>query len=242
MQRISMYSSNRTDAPRYAKNIDVQIKSNRGHHAKQRISMYRSNRTEAPRYATNIDVQPNSNRGTTLCNEYRCTAQIEQRHHAMQRISMYGPNRTEAPRYATNIDVRPKSKRGTTLCNEYRCTAQIEQRHHAMQWISMYSPNRTEAPRYATNIVVQLKSHRRHHTLGLRLHRAIILPSRSRRLNLISFTCDIWSFRINKYMHVRFQVLTAASMKFRFVFWDILPCKIIVDRRFRGTCMYSGDL
>jgi hypothetical protein len=22
----------------------------------------------------------------------------------------------------------------------------------------------------------------------------------------------------------------------RFVFWDVLPCKIIVDRRFRGTC------
>jgi hypothetical protein len=25
-------------------------------------------------------------------------------------------------------------------------------------------------------------------------------------------------------------------MKFRVVFWDVLPCKIIVDRRFRGTC------
>jgi hypothetical protein len=37
-------------------------------------------------------------------------------------------------------------------------------------------------------------------------------------------------------LHVRFQVLTAASMKFRIVFWDVLPCKIIVDRRFRGTC------
>jgi hypothetical protein len=35
---------------------------------------------------------------------------------------------------------------------------------------------------------------------------------------------------------MRFQVLTAASMKFRFVFWDVLPCKIIVGRRFRGTC------
>jgi len=34
---------------------------------------------------------------------------------------------------------------------------------------------------------------------------------------------------------VRFQVLTAANMKFRFVLWDVLPCKIIVDRRFRGT-------
>jgi hypothetical protein len=35
---------------------------------------------------------------------------------------------------------------------------------------------------------------------------------------------------------VRFQVLTAASMKFTFFFWDVLPCKIIVERRFRGTC------
>jgi hypothetical protein len=35
--------------------------------------------------------------------------------------------------------------------------------------------------------------------------------------------------------YVRFQVLTAATMKLRFVFWDVLPCKIIVDRRFRGT-------
>jgi hypothetical protein len=34
---------------------------------------------------------------------------------------------------------------------------------------------------------------------------------------------------------VRFKVLTAASMKFRIVFWDVLPCKIIVDRRFTGT-------
>jgi hypothetical protein len=43
--------------------------------------------------------------------------------------------------------------------------------------------------------------------------------------------------------HVRFQVLTAASMKFRFVFWDILPCKITVDRRFRSTCClhHQGD-
>jgi hypothetical protein len=28
---------------------------------------------------------------------------------------------------------------------------------------------------------------------------------------------------------VRFQVLTTASMMFRIVFWDTLPCKIIVD-------------
>jgi hypothetical protein len=38
----------------------------------------------------------------------------------------------------------------------------------------------------------------------------------------------------------RFQVLTAVSMKFRFVFWDVLPSKIIVDRRFRGTfCLWN---
>jgi hypothetical protein len=35
---------------------------------------------------------------------------------------------------------------------------------------------------------------------------------------------------------VRFQVLTAESMKFRVVFWDVLPYKIIVHRHFRGTC------
>jgi hypothetical protein len=41
---------------------------------------------------------------------------------------------------------------------------------------------------------------------------------------------------MNSISVVRFQVLTAVNMKFRFVFWDVLPCKIIVDRRFRGTC------
>jgi hypothetical protein len=29
---------------------------------------------------------------------------------------------------------------------------------------------------------------------------------------------------------------TLLIVKFRFVFWDVLSCKIIVDRRFRGTC------
>jgi hypothetical protein len=33
-------------------------------------------------------------------------------------------------------------------------------------------------------------------------------------------------------------------MKFRIVFWDVLPCKIIVDRRFRVTCClnHQGSL
>jgi hypothetical protein len=29
-------------------------------------------------------------------------------------------------------------------------------------------------------------------------------------------------------------------MKFKIIFWDVLPCKIIVDRRFRGTfCLHN---
>jgi hypothetical protein len=42
---------------------------------------------------------------------------------------------------------------------------------------------------------------------------------------------------------VRFQVLTAASMKFT-VFWDVMPCsEVDIDRRFRGAyfLMISGD-
>jgi hypothetical protein len=31
---------------------------------------------------------------------------------------------------------------------------------------------------------------------------------------------------------VRFEVLTAASMMFRIVFWDVLPCKIIIYKKF----------
>jgi hypothetical protein len=34
--------------------------------------------------------------------------------------------------------------------------------------------------------------------------------------------------RLQEY-YVRFQVLTAASMMFRAVFWVVLPCKMIVD-------------
>jgi hypothetical protein len=37
------------------------------------------------------------------------------------------------------------------------------------------------------------------------------------------------------YAFVRFQVLTAASMKFR-IFWDVAPkSQVEVGRRFRGT-------
>jgi hypothetical protein len=44
------------------------------------------------------------------------------------------------------------------------------------------------------------------------------------------------------FMFVRFQVLTAASMMFRVVFWVILPCKMIVDRRFRGAYILHGSI
>jgi hypothetical protein len=37
-------------------------------------------------------------------------------------------------------------------------------------------------------------------------------------------------------INVRFQVLTTASMKFRIFLWNVPLCKIIIDRRFRGTC------
>jgi hypothetical protein len=44
---------------------------------------------------------------------------------------------------------------------------------------------------------------------------------------------------VNRVLNMRFQVLTAASMMFRIVFWDILPCKVIVDRGFRGAyCLH----
>jgi hypothetical protein len=40
---------------------------------------------------------------------------------------------------------------------------------------------------------------------------------------------------IGNHRHVRFQVLTAASMKFR-VFWDVPPCsQVDIDRRFSGA-------
>jgi hypothetical protein len=47
---------------------------------------------------------------------------------------------------------------------------------------------------------------------------------------------------MDKFLFVRFQLLTAASMKFR-VFWDVAPCsQVDVDRRFRGAYyLHHGD-
>jgi hypothetical protein len=61
--------------------------------------------------------------------------------------------------------------------------------------------------------------------------------------------------RRNRYMTTSWQLSTSSQnspcltrlrfaenplktcwLMFRFVFWDVLSCKIIVDRRFRGTC------
>jgi hypothetical protein len=41
---------------------------------------------------------------------------------------------------------------------------------------------------------------------------------------------------------VRFQVLTAASMKMT-VFWDVAQCSVVeIDRRFRGAyCLHCPD-
>jgi hypothetical protein len=54
----------------------------------------------------------------------------------------------------------------------------------------------------------------------------------SRQLKPLDEPGALWTITAS----VRFQVLTAASMKFRFAFWDVLPCKIFFDRRFRDTC------
>jgi hypothetical protein len=51
------------------------------------------------------------------------------------------------------------------------------------------------------------------------------------------------TIRINTLKLVTFQVLTAASMRFR-VLWDVAPCSYVeVHRRFRGAyCLYhQGD-
>jgi hypothetical protein len=54
---------------------------------------------------------------------------------------------------------------------------------------------------------------------------------------------DLWStpddvIYYRNTLSVIFKVVTIIEIMlfFRFVFWDVIPCKIIVDRRFRGTC------
>jgi hypothetical protein len=50
-------------------------------------------------------------------------------------------------------------------------------------------------------------------------------------------------FQSIEYNLVRFQVITATSMKIA-IFWDVAPCSLVdADRRFRGTYSlhYQGD-
>jgi hypothetical protein len=47
------------------------------------------------------------------------------------------------------------------------------------------------------------------------------------------------SATVNNLILVRFQVLMAASMMFRAVFWVVLPCKMIVDNNF--TRQYNPE-
>jgi hypothetical protein len=49
------------------------------------------------------------------------------------------------------------------------------------------------------------------------------------RLEAVNFVMCWDSSYKEKLNYLRFQVLTTASMKFRTVFWDVLPSKIIVD-------------
>jgi hypothetical protein len=70
-----------------------------------------------------------------------------------------------------------------------------------------------------------------------------LLPLANHLRNAISLVCksDV-AAGCNMICDVRFQVLTAASMMFRVVFWDILPCKMIVDRRFRLLDSYITSI
>jgi hypothetical protein len=58
----------------------------------------------------------------------------------------------------------------------------------------------------------------------------------SQRTQRVPYSHVLFIFTSKRWDYVRFKVLTAASTKFRIVFWDVLPCKIIADRRFRGAC------
>jgi hypothetical protein len=88
-------------------------------------------------------------------------------------------------------------------------------------------------------------------SLGNTPHRARKVSTAGNNVNSERVTSSVGNARqlttisdyLNQYNYkqdcVRFQVLTAASMMFRAVFWVILSCKMIVDRRFRGAyCLH----
>jgi hypothetical protein len=55
----------------------------------------------------------------------------------------------------------------------------------------------------------------------------------------VVFLRNIWQGVNHIYLLLR-NIITnyfkRIPIKFTFVFWDVLPCKIFIDRRFRGTC------
>jgi hypothetical protein len=81
------------------------------------------------------------------------------------------------------------------------------------------------------------KSHttRLHHVQAKNVWMFIFTSLPSLHTSVTNAPCSGLTRISNTEFWVRFQVLTVASMMFRVVFWDILPCKMIVDRRFRGA-------
>jgi hypothetical protein len=66
-----------------------------------------------------------------------------------------------------------------------------------------------------------------------------VLHNSDNFFDCLNFELTTFYCIVNNENDVIFQVLTAASMMFRIVFWDVLPCKIIVNRRFRGAyCLH----
>jgi hypothetical protein len=72
-------------------------------------------------------------------------------------------------------------------------------------------------------------------------HNKLLTKSRGHQFQPIRVLLTKWTQQASSNQQrsfMRFQVLTAASM-IRAVFWVILPCKMIVDRRFRGAyCLH----
>jgi hypothetical protein len=56
--------------------------------------------------------------------------------------------------------------------------------------------------------------------------------------------CSKWSYLTWEQFHRLTQLNNIYNMKFRIFFWDVLPCKIIVNQRLRGTCClhHQGSL
>jgi hypothetical protein len=68
-------------------------------------------------------------------------------------------------------------------------------------------------------------------------HGGMILTGKSEELWEKPVPVPVWPSRIPPWLiRARSRGSAVRAGEFRIVFWDVLPCKIIVDRRFRGTC------